>query len=104
MLKTSGGGGLCCNRNIPSPTLKSKYNRSSTPSEFGPTIGFGTSNPDRSPVSAETPKEESEELVKESGLACRMQDDGYMLVYGDGEKLKHFIKRTAATLRVAKEK
>jgi len=55
-------------------------------------------------VSSETPKEEIEELVKESGLACKMQDDGYMLVYGDGEKLKHFIKRTAAKLRVAKEK
>ena len=54
-------------------------------------------------VSKETPKEEIEELVKESGLACKMQDDGYMLVYGEGEKLKHFIKRTAAKLRIAKE-
>ena len=54
-------------------------------------------------VSAETPKEEIEELVRESGLECRMQDDGYMLVYGEGEKLKRFIKRTAAKLRVAKQ-
>ncbi len=54
-------------------------------------------------VSEETPKEEIEELVAEIGLACRMQDDGYMLVYGDGEKLKGFIKRTAAKFRVAKE-
>ncbi len=42
-------------------------------------------------------------MVAEIGLACRMQDDGYMLVYGDGEKLKGFIKRTAAKFRVAKE-
>ncbi|MFQ6086571.1 MAG: DUF2096 family protein [Candidatus Bathyarchaeia archaeon] len=55
-------------------------------------------------VSEETPKEEIEELVEESGLACKMQDDGYMLVYGEGEKLKRFIKRTAAKLRVAKER
>jgi len=54
-------------------------------------------------VSEETPKEEIEELVKEIGLACKMQDDGYMLVYGEGEKLKYFIKRTAAKLRVAKK-
>jgi len=32
-----------------------------------------------------------------------MQDDGYMLVYGEGEKLKLFIKRTAAKLRVSKQ-
>lgn len=54
-------------------------------------------------VSEETPKEEIEELAKKSGLACKMQDDGYLLVYGEEEKLKHFIKRTAAKLRVSKE-
>lgn len=54
-------------------------------------------------VSKETPKEEIEELAKESGLACKMQDDGYMLVYGEEDKLKRFIKRAAAKLRVAKE-
>ena len=54
-------------------------------------------------VSEETPKEEIEELVKEIGLACKMQEDEYMLVYGEGEKLKRFIKRTAAKLRVAKQ-
>ncbi len=54
-------------------------------------------------VSKETPKEEIEELVKKSGLACKMQDDGYMLVYGEREKLKSFVKRTAAKLRVARQ-
>ncbi len=54
-------------------------------------------------VSAETPREEIEELVKESGLACKMQDDGYMLVYGEEEKLKRFIKKTAAKLHVTKQ-
>lgn len=54
-------------------------------------------------VTTETPKEEIEELAKKSGLTCKMQDDGYMLVYGSDEKLKDFIKRTAARLRVAKE-
>jgi hypothetical protein len=54
-------------------------------------------------VSEETPREDIEELVRESGLTCKMQDDGYMLVYGEGEKLKDFIKRTAEKLRVAKE-
>lgn len=54
-------------------------------------------------VSKETPQEEIEKLARESELAFRIQDDGYMLVYGEGEKLKHFIKRTAAKLRVTKE-
>jgi hypothetical protein len=53
-------------------------------------------------VSNETPKEKIEELAKKSGLACKLQENGYMLVYGEWEKLKGFIKRTAAHLRVAK--
>ncbi|MDH5782829.1 MAG: DUF2096 domain-containing protein, partial [Candidatus Bathyarchaeota archaeon] len=55
-------------------------------------------------VSEETPKEEIEELVKEIGLACKMQDDGYMLVYGEGEKLKLFVKKLASKLRALEEK
>lgn len=55
-------------------------------------------------VSEETPKEEIEELVRQSRLTCRMQENGYMLIYGKGEKLKNFIKRTAAKLRVKKER
>ncbi len=54
-------------------------------------------------VSKETPKEEIEDLAKNCGLAFRLQDDGYMLVYGEGEKLKDFIKRTAAKLHLSKE-
>ncbi|MCZ2856579.1 MAG: DUF2096 family protein [Candidatus Bathyarchaeota archaeon] len=54
-------------------------------------------------VSTETPKEEVEKLAKESGLACKMQDDGYMLIYGEGDKLKHFIRRTAVKLGDAKK-
>jgi hypothetical protein len=54
-------------------------------------------------VSEDTPKREIEELVRQSGLTCRMQNDGYMLVYGEGERLKNFIRRTAAKLRVKKE-
>lgn len=54
-------------------------------------------------VSTETPKEAVEQLAKESGLACKMQDDGYMLIYGEGDRLKHFIRRTAAKLNVAEK-
>lgn len=55
-------------------------------------------------VSKETPKEEIEELVNASGLACKMQDDGYMLVYGEGEKLKRFVKKMASKLRTVEKK
>ena len=54
-------------------------------------------------VSKETSKEDVEETARESGLECRMQDDGYMLVCGDSEKLRRFVKKMAAKLRTAKE-
>jgi len=45
-------------------------------------------------VSAETPRNEIKKLAAECGLSTRMQTDGYMLVYGDGEKLKLFVHKT----------
>ena len=54
-------------------------------------------------VSKQTSRKDLEKVARESGLNCRMQDDGFMLVYGDGEKLKFFVKKMAAKLRTAKE-
>lgn len=54
-------------------------------------------------VSEETPKEDIERSVEDCGLACKMQDDGYMLVYGEGEKLKRFVREIASKLRAMEE-
>jgi len=54
-------------------------------------------------VTTETPRKEIERLVDETSLACKMQNDGYMLVYGEGERLKRFIKKTADKLHIAKQ-
>jgi len=49
-------------------------------------------------VSKETPEREIKKLAEETGLSSKMHRDGYLLVYGDDEKLKHFIKKTAERL------
>ena len=45
-------------------------------------------------VSKETPEKEIKKLAGETGLSSRLQNDGYMLVYGEDEKLKLFLKKT----------
>jgi len=54
-------------------------------------------------VSAETPKNEMKKLAAECGLSTRMQTDGYMLIYGDGAKLKLFVQKTGEKLGRKKE-
>jgi len=54
-------------------------------------------------VLAETPKNEIKRLAASCGLSTKMQADGYMLVYGDDEKLKVFIHKTGEKLRGRKE-
>jgi len=50
-------------------------------------------------LSNETSKETVEKIVKELELSCELQEDGYMLVYGEKEKIKTFVKRMAEELR-----
>jgi hypothetical protein len=53
-------------------------------------------------VSKETPEREIKKLAEDTGLSFKMQRDGYMLVYGDDEKLKLFVKKAAEKLRSRK--
>jgi len=53
-------------------------------------------------VSKETPEKEIKRLAEEVGLSFKVQRDGYMLIYGDDEKLKLFVKRAAEKLSRAK--
>jgi hypothetical protein len=50
-------------------------------------------------ISEDTPKEDVESLVKENRLSCKMQKNGYMLVYGNGESIKSFVKKMAEKFR-----
>ena len=44
-------------------------------------------------VTQETPEKEILQLAEESGLSCRLQSDGYMLVCGEAERLRFFVRR-----------
>jgi hypothetical protein len=50
-------------------------------------------------ITEETPQEEVEKLADENHLSHRIQKNGYMLVYGDNENVKSFIKKMAAKFR-----
>ncbi len=43
-------------------------------------------------ISEDAPRKDVERLVKENRLSCKMQKNGYMLVYGNGESIKSFVK------------
>jgi len=43
--------------------------------------------------------EDVEKLADELGLSCKIQKDGYMLVYGGKEKVKIFVKKMADKCR-----
>ncbi|MCW3986157.1 MAG: DUF2096 domain-containing protein [Candidatus Bathyarchaeota archaeon] len=44
-------------------------------------------------------KENVEKLAGELGLSCKMQKDGYVLVYGSKEDVKDFVKKMAKEYR-----
>ena len=50
-------------------------------------------------ISEDTPPEDIKKLVKESKLSYKMQKNGHMLVYGNGENIKSFVKRMAEQFR-----
>jgi len=47
-------------------------------------------------ISEEIPQKEIEKLAKENNLSHKIQKDGYMLIYGDDENIKAFVKKIAA--------
>jgi hypothetical protein len=55
-------------------------------------------------ISKYAPKEDVEKLAKENKLSCKMQKNGYMLVYGNGESIKSFVKKMAEKFRGTRKK
>ena len=55
-------------------------------------------------ISEDAPREDLERLAKENKLSCKMQKNGYMLVYGNGESIKSFVKKMAEKFRGTRKK
>ena len=55
-------------------------------------------------ISKQTPQEEIERLAKEESLSCKMQKNGYMLVYGNIESIKSFVKMLAEKSRETRKR
>jgi hypothetical protein len=55
-------------------------------------------------ISEYTPRKDVERLAEEEGLSHKMQKNGYMLVYGDGESIKTFVKKMAEKFRGARKR
>ena len=55
-------------------------------------------------ISEDTSRGDIERIAKENKLSCKMQKNGYMLVYGNGESIKTFVKKMAEKLRGARKK
>lgn len=53
-------------------------------------------------VSEDLPRKTVEDLARKSELSYKFQEDGYMLVYGDKEKMKFFIKEITEKYRKQK--
>jgi capsular polysaccharide biosynthesis protein len=45
-----------------------------------------------------------ERLANENKLSCKMQRNGYMLVYGTDKSIKSFVKKMAEELRGTRKK
>ncbi|MEM2643284.1 MAG: DUF2096 family protein [Candidatus Bathyarchaeia archaeon] len=54
-------------------------------------------------LSDETPLDLIRRVAEEFGLKCRVEEDGYALVYGDEEAVRGFIKRMASEVRESKK-
>ena len=50
-------------------------------------------------ISEDTPPEDLKKLAEESELSYRIQKNGYMLVYGNGENIKSFVKKMVEKFR-----
>ena len=50
-------------------------------------------------ISEDIPSEDVKRLTKESQLSYKAQENGYILVYGNEENIKSFVKRMAEQLR-----
>jgi len=55
-------------------------------------------------VSESMSKNDIKRLAKESKLSSKMQKNGYMLVYGDVEKVKLFVKKMSKKLQVERKR
>ena len=53
-------------------------------------------------ISEDIPQEDMKKFVEESDLSYKMQKNGYMLVFGNGENIKLLVKKLAEKFRDAR--
>jgi hypothetical protein len=75
-----------------------KKKESATDSRFTPGVPRDKSWM-RIKISDDTPPEDVKKLVKKNRLSYKMQENGYILVYGNEENIKTFVKRMAEQFR-----
>jgi len=55
-------------------------------------------------ISEDTSQEDIERIAKENKLSCKMQKKEYILVYGNSENIKAFVKKMAERFRGARKR
>lgn len=55
-------------------------------------------------ITDEAPLEVIRSIADECSLKCRVEEDGYVLVYGGDEEIKCFVRRMAGVIRESKRK
>ena len=55
-------------------------------------------------ISKDTSQKDIKRIAKENKLSCKMQKNGYMLVYGNRESIKTFVKKMAEKFRGARKR
>jgi len=85
-------------KKLKDPKRVKKKEKKEAASRFVPRVPRGK-NWMRIQISEDIPREDMKKLVEESGLSYKMQKNGYMLVYGNKENIKSFVKRMAEQFR-----
>jgi len=77
--------------------------KAGAPSRFVPGVPRGKRWV-RVQISEDTSQEDIERIAKENKLSSKMQKNGYMLVYGNSESIKTFVKKMAEKFRGARKR
>jgi len=77
--------------------------REETASKFVPGLPRGKQWV-RVQISKDMPQKEIERLAREEKLSCKMQKNGYMLVYGKIESIRAFVKTLAEKFRETRKR
>jgi len=90
-------------KKIKDPKRAEKNEKREAPSRFIPGVPRNK-NWVRIQISEDTPLEKVEKIVNNYGLSYKMQEKGYMIVYGNRDSVKLFVKSMAEQFRGSRNK